>query len=104
MLNKERLWKTMSMGSCISNEKGYQNMIKLYIKRHDVSMMVWAFFQEEKPSDLVKVSEDFVLKKMRYSVNSYIEVLEHNHKRIQESNLTIMQDNATIKIAEKMKK
>ena len=84
------------------NERWNQNMIQPYKKGHDVSVMVWAAFWGKGRSDLVKLSKDFAAKKMGYSANSYVEVLEDNLKSIWEPGLIFMQDNAPIHMAKKV--
>lgn len=49
-------------------------MIKLYKESHDVDIMVWVFFSEEKQFDLVKLSQSLIVKKIGDLLNVYIEV------------------------------
>lgn len=56
--------------------------------------MVWAAIWGERVSDLVLLGMDFESKKMGYSSNSYLEVLEDAIPRIWEPGLIFQQDNA----------
>ena len=85
-------------------EKWTKDMIQPFPKGKGVSVMVWACFWGEGRSDLYRLCRDFEAKKMGYSANSYIEVLEDNLLGIWEPGLVFMQDNAPIHTAKKVKK
>ncbi len=73
-------------------------------KGKEVSVMVWAAFWGEGRSDLYKVARDFESKKMGYSANLYLEILEDNVLGIWQPGLTFMQDSAPIHKAKKVMK
>ena len=85
-------------------EKWNKEMIQPVPKGKGVSVMVWAAFWGEGRSDLYKLARDFESKKMGYSANSYLEILEDNLLGIWEPHLTFMQDNAPIHKAKKVMK
>ena len=85
-------------------EKWKKEMIKPVPKGKGVSIMVWACFWGDGRSELYKLCRDFEAKKMGYSANSYIEVLEDNLLGLWEPGLTFMQDNAPIHTAKKVTK
>ncbi len=68
------VWKITSIGFCIFKENLSNSMIKLYKESHDVDIMVWVFFSEEKQFDLVKLSQSLIVKKIGDLLNVYIEV------------------------------
>ena len=69
-----------------------------------VSVMVWAAFWREGRSDLYKFARDFESKKLGYSANSYLEILEDNLLGIWQPGLIFMKDNAPIHKAKKVMK
>ena len=79
-------------------------MIQTYTKGKDVSVMVWAAFSGHTGlSDLYIMDRDVEAKKMGYSANSYLEVLDENLLTMWEPSLIFMQDNALIHCAKKVK-
>lgn len=64
--------------------------------------MVWAAIWGGKQSELTFLNRDFESKKMGYSADSYLEVLEDNLLSIWEPGLIFMQDNAPIHTAKKV--
>ena len=66
--------------------------------------MVWGAFWRRERLDLYKLARDFEAKKMGYSANSYLELLNDNLLGIWEPGLIFMQDNALIHTAKKVKK
>ena len=64
--------------------------------------MVWAAFWGDDRSDLYKLARDFAAKKMGYSANSYMELLNDNLLGIWQPGLIFMQDNAPIHKAKKV--
>ena len=65
--------------------------------------MVWAAFWGYEVSDLYLLKRDFESKKMGYSANSYIDVLEQNLTQFYEPGQIFMQDNAPIHTAKKVR-
>ena len=65
--------------------------------------MVWAAFWGTGCSDLYPLERDFEAKKMGYSANSYIDVLDQNLAEFYEPGLIFMQDNAPIHTALKVR-
>ena len=53
-------------------------MIQTTPKGKDIKVMVWAAFWSGGVSDLYPLERDWEAKKMGYSANSYIDVLEQN--------------------------
>ena len=66
--------------------------------------MVWTTFWGEKRSDLYKLASDFESKKLSYSANSYLEILDDNLLEIWQPGLIFIQDNAPIHKAKKVMK
>ena len=79
-------------------------MIQPVLKGKEVSGMVWAAFWGEERSDLYKLARDFESKKLGYSANSYLEILDNNLLGIWQSGLIFIQDNAPIHKAKKVMK
>ena len=96
---KQRAWVFR-----LPQEKWSKDMIQAVPKGKGVSVMVWACFWGGGRSDLYKLNRDFEAKKMGYSANSYIEILEDNLLGIWEPGFIFMQDNASIHTAKKVKK
>ena len=71
-------------------------------KGKGVSVIVWAAFWGEGWSDLYKLARDFESKRMGYSANSYLEILDDNLLGIWQPGLIFMQNNAPIHKAKKM--
>ena len=53
-------------------------MIQATPKGKDMKIMVWAVFWGGRISDLYLLERDFEAKKMGYSANSYLDVLDQN--------------------------
>ena len=53
-------------------------MIQATLKGKDIKVMVWAAFWGCKISNLYLLKRDFEVKKMGYSTNSYLDVLDQN--------------------------
>ena len=68
-----------------------------------MKIMVWAAFWGGGVSDLYLLGRDFKAKKMGYSANSYIDVLEQNLIDFYESGQIFMQDNALIHTTKKVR-
>ena len=85
-------------------EKWSKEMIQPFPKGKGVSVMVWAAFWGEGRSDLYRLARDFEAKKMGYSANSYIKVLEDNLLSHWEPGLIFMQNNAPIHTAKQVTK
>ena len=66
--------------------------------------MVWAVFWSQKRSDFYKLARDFECKKLGYSVNSYLKILDDNLLGIWQLGLIFMQDNIPIHKAKKVMK
>ena len=96
--------KTASMDVQISGGKMEKPMIQPYAKGKEVKVMVWGAFWRRERSDLYKLARDFEAKKMGYSANSYLELLNDNLLGIWEPGLIFMQDNALIHTTKKVKK
>ena len=96
---KNRIWVFR-----FPEEKWNKEMIQGVLKEKGVSVMVWAAFWGKGRSDLYKLSKDFEAKKMGYSANSYLEILEDNLLGIYCPGLKFMQDNAPIHKAKKVMK
>ena len=64
--------------------------------------MVWGAFWDEGRSDLYKLDRDSESKKLGYSANSYLEILDNNLLGIWQPGLIFMQDNAPIHKAKKV--
>ena len=77
-------------------------MIQPIPKGKGVSVMVWAAFWGDNRSDLYKLARDFAAKKMGYSANSYIELLNDYLLGIWQPGLIFMQNNAPIHKAKKV--
>ena len=84
------------------DEKWKNEMIQPVPKGKGVSVMVWATFWGDGRLDLYKLARDFALKKMGYSANSYLEILNDNLLGIWQPGLIFMQDNAPIHKAKKV--
>lgn len=84
------------------DEKWKKEMIQPVPKGKGVSVMVWAAFWEDGRSDLYKSARNFAFKKMGYSANSYLELLDDNLLGIWQPGLIFMQDNAPIHKAKKV--
>ena len=97
--DKQRVWVFR-----FSDEKWEKEMIQSVFKEKKISVMIWAAFWEDDRSDLYKLTRDFASKKMEYSVNFYLEILNDNLLGIWEPNLIFMQDNASIHKAKKVMK
>ena len=85
-------------------EKWNKKMIQAVPKGKGVSVMVWAAFWGDGRSDLYRLARDFESRKMGYSANSYLEILEDNVLGIRQPGLVFMQDNAPIHKAKKVMK
>ena len=59
-------------------EKWNKKIIQPVPKGKGVGVMVWAAFWGEGRSDLYKLARDFESKKIGYSANSYLEILDNN--------------------------
>ena len=79
-------------------------MIHPFPKSKGVSIMVRAAFWGEERSDLYKLAIDVEAKKLGYSANSYIELLNDNVLSIRQTGLIFMQENAPIHKAKKVMK
>ena len=86
----------------LPKEKWNKEMIQPVPKGKGVSVMVWAAFWGDDRSDLYKLARDFTAKKMGYSANSYMELLNDNLLGIWQPGLIFMQDNAPIHKAKKV--
>ena len=78
-------------------------MIQATLKEKDMKIMVWAAFWGGGVSDLYPLGRDFEAKKMGYSANSYIDVLDQNLVDFYEPGQIFMQDNAPIHNAKKVR-
>ena len=78
-------------------------MIQATPKGKDVKVMVWAAFWGGGVSDLYPLERDFEAKKMGYSANSYLDVLDQNLTQFYEPGLIFMQDNAPIHTTRKVR-
>ena len=65
--------------------------------------MVWAAFWGGGVSDLYLLERDWEVKKMGYSANSYIDVLDQNLVEFYEPGQIFMQDNAPIHTTKKVR-
>src|ERR1700712_5422114 len=76
-------------------------------KGKDICLMVWAAiwwkYGKVHKSDMVILGRDWASKKMGYTANSYLDVLDDQLPRIYEPGLIFMQDNAPIHTAKKVK-
>ena len=79
-------------------------MIQPYAKGKEVKVMVWGAFWRKGRSNLYKLARNFEAKKIRYSANSYLELLNDNLLGIWEPGFIIMQDNAPTHTVKKVKK
>ena len=70
---KQRQWM-----SRFPREKWNKKMIQPVPKGKGDSVMVWAAFWGEGKSNLYKLARDFESKKIGYSANSYLEILDDN--------------------------
>ena len=96
--------KTASMDVQISGgkmEKTYDTTVR---QRQGGQVYGMGGFWRRERSDLYKLARDFEAKKMGYSANSYLELLNDNLLGIWEPSLIFMQDNALIHTAKKVKK
>ena len=84
-------------------QKWDKNMIQATPKGKDVRVMVWTAFWGGGTSDLYPLERDFESKKMGYSANSYLDVLEQNLVDWYKPGQIFMQDNATIHTAYKVR-
>ena len=85
-------------------EKWKKEIIQPVPKGKGVSVMVWAAFWSKGRSDLYKLARDFESKKLDYSANSYLEILDDNLLGIWQPGLIFMQNNAPIHKAKKVMK
>lgn len=77
-------------------------MIQPVPKSKWVRVMVWVDFEEDSRSDPYQLDRDFESKKISYSVNLYLEILEDNMLGIRQPSPIFMQDNASIHKTEKV--
>ena len=70
--------------------------MQLIPKGRGVSIMVWAAVWGESRSDFYKFARDSKSKKLGYSANSYLKILDDNLLEIWQPGLIFMQDNAPI--------
>jgi hypothetical protein len=88
---------------CTPPQKWQKEMVTTYKKGKDISVMVWAciWYKDGRvhKSDLVIMDRDFEAKKMWYSAQSYLAVLDDQMPRCWEPGLVFMQDNAPIHTA-----
>ena len=84
-------------------QKWDKAMIQATLKGKDVKVMVWAAFWGGGVSELYPLERDWEAKKMGYSVNSYIDVLDQNLVGFYEPGQIFMQDNAPIHTAMKVR-
>ena len=84
-------------------QKWDKEMIQATPKEKDVKVMVWAAFWGGGVSDLYPLERDWEAKKMIYSANSYIDVLDQNLVEFYEPGQIFMQDNAPIHTAKKVR-
>ena len=68
-----------------------------------MKVMVWAVYWGDGVSDLYSLERDFEAKKIGYSANSYLNVLDQNLTQFYKPGLIFMQDNASIHTAHKMR-
>ena len=64
---------------------------------------MWAAFWSGGVSDLYSLERNWEVKKMGYSVNSYIDVLEQNLTQFYQPGQIFMQDNAPIDTTKKVR-
>lgn len=99
---KDRVWVFAT-----PEQKWDKEYIQTYNKSKDISVMVWAAIWGTGRSNLYLLDRDFDSKKMGYSANSYLEVLDNNlpdiYAKPGNSELIFMQDNAPIHTAKKVK-
>ncbi|EKG09167.1 transposase-like protein [Macrophomina phaseolina MS6] len=98
---KKREWCFRTPG-----QKWERPMIQTYAKGKDVSVMVWAAFSGKRGrSKLHVMVRDLEAKKGGggYSTNSYLEVLEKNIPTVWRRGMLVMQDNASIHTAIKVR-
>ena len=76
-------------------------MIQPIPKGKDIWIIIWAAFWGDGISELYPLEQDFKSKKMGYSANSYINVLDQNLVNFYEPSQIFMQDNVPIHKAEK---
>jgi hypothetical protein len=62
---------------CTLPQKWNKEMINIYKKGKDISVIVWGCFWGSGQSELYILDKDFELKKHSYLANSYLEVLNH---------------------------
>jgi transposase len=84
-------------------QKWQKEMIQIYKKGKDISIMVWGCFWGDGRCDLYILDRDFESKKHGYSANSYIEVLDAEVAGHHREGLIFMQDNASIHTAHKVR-
>ena len=72
-LGKQRQWMFI-----FPEEKWKKPMIQTYEKGKEVKVMLWGAFWRKGRSDLYKLARDFEAKKMGYSANSCLELLNDN--------------------------
>ena len=78
-------------------------MIQATLKGKDTKVMVWTAFWGGGVSDLYLLKRDWEVKKMGYSANSYIDVLDQNLVEFYELSQIFMQNNAPIYTAKKVR-
>jgi len=92
---------------CQPAQKWQKEMVSTHKKGKDICLMVWAAiwwkYGKVHKSDLVILGRDWESKKMGYTANSYLDVLDDQLPRIYEPGLIFMQDNAPIHTAKKVK-
>ena len=82
-------------------------MVQTYGTNKNMKVMVWGCFWDDRRSNLYIMDRDFESAKHRYSVESYLEVLNAEVEPIMENmefpGYEFMQDNASIHTAKKVK-
>ena len=61
---------------CIPSQKWNKEIIELYKKGKDISIIIWVAIWSTERSELIVISRDSQSKREGYSTNSYIKVLE----------------------------